>query len=97
MREAIRAHLVALLNQIPIIRRQAARNAVFDNLNNAIENGYYCDLDKLTAYELINELQAFAEDVINQNYTNSELLPHVNEWIRKRRAEFDRIQAEADA
>lgn len=60
------------------------RAIVRENLRCAVENGYYCDLDALTAAEIVIELQAFASDC--EEATDAELLPHVEEWIAERRA-----------
>lgn len=60
------------------------RAIVRENLRCAVENGYYCDIDELSAAEIVAELQAFAEDC--QDAPASALLPHVAEWIVERRA-----------
>lgn len=59
------------------------RKIVFDNLNNAVDNGYYEPVDSLTADEIVVELGAFAEDC--QDREAAELLPHVEEWIATRK------------
>jgi hypothetical protein len=59
------------------------RDIVRANLRNAVENGYYCDLDELSADEIVVELLAFAADC--EDATEAELLPHVAEWVTERR------------
>lgn len=59
------------------------RKVVTDNLDAALANGYYVDLDTLTTQEIAIELTAFAEDC--QDIADHLLLPHVEAWIAARK------------
>ena len=67
-------------------RRQALRAKVFDNLDNALANGYFkpgsfcCGM---SAEELAQDLLAYAAD-FEDVYAAYTIVPYVTEWKQKR-------------
>lgn len=75
------AAAVAAAAALPIA--DPLRDVVFENLAAAVENG--CDFEGWPAEDIAGDMIAYAEDVADR--LAAELVPHVEEWLRRRAAE----------
>lgn len=56
------------------------RQAVYQNLNNGLSNGYK-ELLEMEAEDIVTDLQAFASDM--EDYPDDVLLPFVISWLEE--------------